>query len=68
MGGRRLWDVHEVSLQYKRQNLVEFSKNNGMTASVGQMVDEKFIVHHLEVVMLERDLAGHCRRIQVQAG
>lgn len=38
------------------------SKNDRITASIGQMGDERFIVHPIEVVILGRDLAVHCRR------
>lgn len=38
-----------------------FRENNFISASVGQKMDEKFVVCHLEVLMLERDLAVHCR-------
>lgn len=38
-----------------------FRENNFISASVGPKIDEKCVGCHREVLMLEMDLAVHCR-------
>lgn len=53
--------IYNVESRTSLTSFLRVSKNNYISASIGQMVDEKYVIHHIEVVMLERDLAVHCR-------